>query len=316
MKASIALALSGASAFAVSRLIRAYRVADEAAMARLASVERHFVDTSFGDVDFVVEGNGEPLLLIHGIFGGSDASMLYSGDLFTGRRLIAPSRFGYLGSAMPAAATPAMQADAFAELLDALGVERVDVVAYSAGSPSAIQLALRHPERVAHLVIMSGDLPGATAVAPPAATKLVFRSDVIMWLATVVARPKLMRFVGGLPSGATPTESEHETLLAILDSIFPVRDRAAGVLFDSFVSNPAVNSYPLEELGVPTLIAHARDDTLASFDAAQDAARRIPDAQFLAVDRGGHLMLGQTEAVRAGLAAFLSSEPTRGPIPD
>ena len=56
MKASIALALSGASAFGVSRLIRAYRAADEAATARLASVERHFVDTSFGDVDHGVPG--------------------------------------------------------------------------------------------------------------------------------------------------------------------------------------------------------------------------------------------------------------------
>jgi pimeloyl-ACP methyl ester carboxylesterase len=53
------------------------------------------------------------------------------------------------------------------------------------------------------------------------------------------------------------------------------------------------------------LIVHAADDLVASYDAAQHAAGRIPGARLLRVDRGGHLMLGPQEAVRPGLAAFL-----------
>ncbi len=39
------------------------------------------------------------------------------GDLFTGRRVIAPSRFGYLGSAMPPGARSANQSEAFVALI-------------------------------------------------------------------------------------------------------------------------------------------------------------------------------------------------------
>ena len=92
-------------------------------------------------------GSGEPLLVIHGIFGGCDAGMVSFDDLLDDRRVVAPSRFGYLGSTVPTGATPALQADVFVELLNHLGMDQVDVMGYSAGSTSAIQLALRHPQR-------------------------------------------------------------------------------------------------------------------------------------------------------------------------
>src|SRR5688572_6640988 len=41
--------------------------------------------------------------------------------------------------------------DAFAALLDALDVDQIDVIGLSAGTTSALQLALRHPEKVKHL---------------------------------------------------------------------------------------------------------------------------------------------------------------------
>jgi pimeloyl-ACP methyl ester carboxylesterase len=64
-------------------------------------------------------------------------------------------------------AIPAFGADAFAALLDALGIDRIDVIGESAGATSALQLARRHPERVKHLVVLVGNLPGSpTAVVP------------------------------------------------------------------------------------------------------------------------------------------------------
>lgn len=67
--------------------------------------------------------------------------------------MIAPSRFGYLGSTMPVDASGAAQADTFVALLDHLDVDTVDVLGVSAGTSAAVQLALRHPDRVTHLVI-------------------------------------------------------------------------------------------------------------------------------------------------------------------
>jgi pimeloyl-ACP methyl ester carboxylesterase len=81
------------------------------------------------------------------------------------------------------------------------------------------------------------------------------------------------------------------------------------VIFDFFVSNPDVNHYGLEAVKVPTLIVHSRDDPLASYDSARRAAACIPGARLVGVDRGGHLGLGQQEAVGPELAAFLERPP-------
>ena len=50
-------------------------------------------------------------------------------------------------TAMPVDASPAAQADAHLALMDALGIDRAVVLGVSAGAPSAMQLALRHPDR-------------------------------------------------------------------------------------------------------------------------------------------------------------------------
>jgi pimeloyl-ACP methyl ester carboxylesterase len=77
-----------------------------------------------------------------------------------GRRFVAASRFGYLGSSLPPAARPAYQADVYALLLDALGIDRAAVFGYSGGGPSAIQFALRHAGRTTTLILMASALPG------------------------------------------------------------------------------------------------------------------------------------------------------------
>jgi pimeloyl-ACP methyl ester carboxylesterase len=71
-----------------------------------------------------------------------------------GFRIIAMSRFGYLRTPMPLDASPAARADAHACVLDALDIPRAAIAAGSAGAPSAMQFALRHPERCSALVLV------------------------------------------------------------------------------------------------------------------------------------------------------------------
>jgi pimeloyl-ACP methyl ester carboxylesterase len=221
--------------------------------------------------------------------------------------VIAPSRFGYLGSALPPGATPADQADAFAALLDALQITSTDVAAFSAGAASALQFALRHPGRVGHLVVISGYWPGGpTARKVPQANRLLVRSEFPMWALRAFAGPLLAR-IAGVPKGFPQTAAHADAVTGMLDTFFPVVPRAQGVIFDFFVTFPDVNHYHLEAVTVPTLIVHAADDPAAPYDAAEQAAGRIPRARLTRVDRGGHLMLGQQEAVRAELAAFLDT---------
>src|SRR5512135_935685 len=98
--AGISLAALAAGAMGGRSLVRRYRSELRAAEARLAAVDRRLVSTTFADVECAELGTGEPLLYIHGIFGSCEEALRFR-DQFPGRRLIAPSRFGYLGSGLP-----------------------------------------------------------------------------------------------------------------------------------------------------------------------------------------------------------------------
>ena len=209
---------------------------------------------------------------------------------------------------MPAGASVADQADAYAALLDGLSIRRLDVTAISSGATSALQFALRHPDRVKHLAVISGNLPGgAAAVTPPQAARLVYR-DVPLSALNVFARPILLRQIG-VPKGY-PLAAEDERIVSdLIDSFFPVALKTEGVAFDAFVADPDVNNYRLEAITVPTLIVHAKDDPLVSYEAAQDAAARIPSARLVSVERGGHLILGShSEVIDREVTAFLAGQ--------
>jgi pimeloyl-ACP methyl ester carboxylesterase len=119
----------------------------------------------------------------------------------------------------------------------------------------------------------------------------------------------MVRLVAGLPKGFALSTENARFVTEFIDSLFPVSPE--GVDFDAFVSNAAVNDYSLESISVPTLIVHTKDDQLASHDASQRAARRIPGARFLSLESGGHLMIGQTKIVRDELARFFAETGSR-----
>ncbi len=295
----------GGSALAAQRLASQYRRDIDAANVRLASVDRRAVTTKWGVVEYAEGGAGDPLLVVHGIVHGCDGGLLSVRDLHLGYRVIAPSRFGYLGSDLPPGATPADQADAFAALLDALAIDEIDVIGISAGATSALQLAMRHPGRVKHLVVISGNLPGnAAAVAPPQPARLLY-GDLPMWALKVFA-PSILTRLMGVPRRLPMTDDDRRFVAEMTDSVFPVAPRAQGAIFDAYISNPDVNDYDLEAISVPCLIIHAKDDPLIDYDAARRAASRIPAARLVSLDRGGHLMLGQAASVGPQILAFLA----------
>lgn len=277
-----------------------------AARDRLDRVERRVVDLPSGPLEYSDVGTGPCLLVSHGIFHGCDGGQRSARDVVSGFRIVAPSRFGYLGSSMPKEASAAAQADAFAALLDRLDVDEADVLGISAGTSAAVQMALRHPDRVRHLVISSGNWPGSpTAEAPPDWAKL-FYNDPTMWTLRRFA-PPMIRGLMGVPKGFPRDGDQAAYVEEMLESIFPLAPRANGAIFDAFSSNPEISGYSLEQVTVPTLVMHAQDDPLASYDAARRAAQRIPESTFVGLDSGGHLGLGQTAAVRRAIARFVAA---------
>jgi pimeloyl-ACP methyl ester carboxylesterase len=84
----------------------------------------------------------------------------------------------------------------------------------------------------------------------------------------------------------------------VRELLFPLRPRREGAVFDGFVSNLAADRFPLEQLTAPTLVISARDDPLAPYRFAAQAASRIPGARLVTIEGGGHLFLGHDAEVR------------------
>jgi pimeloyl-ACP methyl ester carboxylesterase len=308
MKASLVAAVAAAAALPACGVYLFYRRDMNAARARLAAVNRHVVSTQWGAVEYAERGSGAPVLVVHGIFQNCLSGLFSVRDL-SDRRFIAPSRFGYWGSSMPLDATTAHQADALAALLDALGIDQIDVIGESAGATSALQLALRHPERVKHLAVLVGNLPGSpTAIVQPSWTKRVNR-QFVMWALRALAPSTMARLVAAVPKGFAMSSDDVRYVNEFIDTLFPMSPE--GYNFDLFVSNADVTNYNLEAISVPTLIVHTKDDQLASHEASQRAAERIPGARFVSLESGGHLMLGQTKIMRDELADFFAERKDR-----
>ncbi len=274
------------------------------------------IDTRCGPIEYQEAGTGIPLLMVHGSGGGHDQGMAFARKLTErGIRVIAMSRFGYLRTPMPADASPAAQADAHVCLLDALGIPRAAVLGGSAGGPSALQMAIRHPDRVSALVLLvplaykpSTSADSAKPLAPWAEALLMrlIGSDFLFWAGLQVARDQVIKYVLATPPEQVREASpdERARINAILDHILPVSVRAAGLRSDS-VLGKGLGPSALGSVRAPTLIVSVRDDGFGTYASAEYTASQIKGAKFLGFVHGGHVWVGHNDEVMGEIANLL-----------
>jgi pimeloyl-ACP methyl ester carboxylesterase len=291
-----------------------WRYSDELGRARDAARQGgQIVSTTAGPIEYAERGDGLPLLSIHGAGGGYDQGLANAADLAgDGFHVIAPSRFGYLGTPVPPDASPAAQADAHGALLSELNISKAIVVGVSAGARSAVELAVRHPDMVAALILI---VPGTYAPTSPVAveasrgSKLVFflvnsGADFAWWALEKIAPSVLIRFVGVRPGLVAASPAADQTrVMSIVRAIEPLSARFPGINVDSSGSLPGL---PMEKIVAPTLIISARDDLFNTLPAAEFAASQIPGAKLIVYDTGGHLLVGRETEIRNAVSAFLA----------
>jgi pimeloyl-ACP methyl ester carboxylesterase len=272
--------------------------------------------TRCGPIEYADHGEGPAVLVVHGAGGGFDQGMdLGEGMARAGFRVIAPSRFGYLRTPLPADASEAAQADAHACLLDALDVRSVAIVGVSAGGSSALQFALRFPERTRALVLLVPAVyaprPDGEAAVRASRTRMflfdtALRSDFLFWASRKLAHDAFIRGVLGTPpavvAGASP--SEQARVETALDHILPVSPRRAGLMNDARVISSLARC-DLEKIVAPTLAVSAADDGYGTFYDARYTVAHIPGARFVGYPSGGHMLVGRNTAAAAEILAFL-----------
>jgi pimeloyl-ACP methyl ester carboxylesterase len=261
---------------------------------KLNSYNKTELDLSYGKITYIDEGQGDVILSVHGMFGGYDQAYENIKSRFGNNRIIAPSRFGYLGSTTKGNGTPKEQAEAFKELLDTLKIDKVFIIGTSAGGTPAIRFALDYPERVKGLILYCSAMPVnkkpdkySEYQAPPK----LFMSNYAMYLIS-----PLMPVIMGMPASTTK-------------DIMPVAERKEGVILDGKIVNPDMErnfeEYPIEKLKVPTLIVHAEDDRLSSFKKVEAAIHRFPNLTLVTFPNGGHMMRGHGNEIDKALDNFV-----------
>jgi pimeloyl-ACP methyl ester carboxylesterase len=276
---------------------------------------RRIASTALGDIEYAVEGDGVPVLVLHGSLGGYD-SALQVGSRLENVRIIAVSRPGYLGTPLSAGASHQEQADLFAALLDQLGIDRVVVYAVSAGGPYGMEFSLRHPERTLGLVLGStglGLVPDATDLEPDRENPVpelgnatLLFADMYMWASARFFPSMLGNSLSDSFDADDPVQIAQVERLA--RSLVPMGSRWAGNYNDGIQSaDPAGNDWPLEESTVPTLIVHGDRDPLSSYEAAQIVAERIPAAELLTIEGAGHAAFTAEQLTRMSstIASFI-----------
>lgn len=276
-----------------------------------------WIDVDGNRLQYIDEGEGPPIVMIHGL-GGQLRHFTYGivdrlkGDF----RVIAFDRpgSGYSTRARGASARLRAQGDVIAHAIQRLGLKAPLVVGHSLGGGVALAIALDHPDCVGGLALLS---PVAQAVStPPSPFKgLVIRSPFVRWLmAWTVATPLGMREADDVLASVfkpDPVPSDFPVrgggILGLRPSAFAY---ASADLMESNADFRAmIKRYA--ELNLPVSILYGREDNILDFRKHGVAtSEAIPSAQLTLID-GGH-MLPIVAAETA--AAFIASAARNLPV--
>jgi pimeloyl-ACP methyl ester carboxylesterase len=279
--------------------------------------------TPLGAIEYAVAGSGTPLLRIHGSPGGYDhaiASARTRPEDIAGFKVIAPSRPGYLRTPLSSGKTPAQQADLYAALLDRLHIERVVVWGVSGGGPSALQFAVRYPQRTLGLVLVVPMLQSRTQYDGPLAsqsTTSLLLQDFSFWVGMTLMNERLV--AATLPNMMPGFDAGDPLQMALVREIgvgfIPAGLRTAGRANDiEQYRNLGIEALPLKTLSVPTLILHGTADANAPYAGSKAVAGRMPNAELVTYEGGDHyIIITRAREIGSRTKTFMESLPQDAP---
>lgn len=254
------------------------------------------VPTSAGGQQYAADGAGAPLLIAHGTFGGATQGLVVTIPLENEPiRRYSIARSGYDTAPIEPGRTVEGQADAYAALLDALGIDRAPVLAVSTAALSALAFAIRYPDRCAGLILI-----GAVTekmIAPPSwsgrgyDTKIAASRPALvasMLLRAVVAIMPLFAGLNPFRRRSIPRDPEQRAMAAgMARTMIPGGAPRGGMRIDIDQIAEAPD-LALEAIRAPTLLVHGTTDALIPADHSRKAAVRIPGARLVLIEGGNH----------------------------
>jgi pimeloyl-ACP methyl ester carboxylesterase len=271
---------------------------------------RH-IETRIGELSICEAGTGPPAVLIHGL-GATKVSFLPTlNALADSHRPIAVDLPGFGDSTKPirGAYDAPYFASAITALLDALEIERADIVGNSMGGRVAIELGLRYPERVRRLALLAPSL--AWRRSRPWAPYLRFVAPQL-GLIQPAPRPLVETIVRHL----VPTSDREWTAVGIdefLRSYLTPRGRAAfyAAARNIYLEEPFGSDgfwTRLPSLQADTLFVWGRKDQLVPIAFEQHVREALPRAAHIELDCGHVPQLERPRETHDAVRRFLGSQ--------
>lgn len=225
------------------------------------------------DISYKTAGSGKKLLLLHGWGGCGDSFLPTFNYLSQFFQVYAPDFPGHGESSMPPEG--GWNVDDYMKItlgfMDAVGIEKADIIAHSFGGRVSILLASKHPERVGKLL-----LTGSAGLIPQRTLKYYFK----------VYKFKLLK---KLYMTFTFGKNKEEKLERFYKKYGSGDYKNSGALRKTFVKvvNQDLRPY-LKDIKAPTLLIWGDKDDAAPYYFGQIMEKEIPDAALITFKDAGH----------------------------
>jgi pimeloyl-ACP methyl ester carboxylesterase len=266
------------------------------------------IDTECGRVSTFEAGSGKPLVMLHGL-GATKAEFLPSVPALAphGFRTIAIDLPGFGDSAkpFPAAYDARFFARWVAATLDSLGLERTHLLGHSMGGRVALEVGMRHADRIDRLVLMT---PSMAWLQQPSWAK----SLKIVRPELGILQPAPKGFVEGIMKRVVPASDSHFVAPALDEFLRSYLTPRGRVAFYAAARNIALEEpgefwEGLRELAPESLFIWGRRDGLVPIAFARHVRERLPAARHCELDCGHVPQLERPAQLHAAITRFLSS---------
>jgi pimeloyl-ACP methyl ester carboxylesterase len=228
-----------------------------------------FTFVSSGARLFAVEGgNGAPIILLHGGLANHLAAQRFAAPLAERFRLVTPDVRASGRSVFAGPLTWDLLADDVVALVQHLGVERAVIGGVSSGSGIAVRVALRHPEVVAALVVLTPVFAGADVGLAPAAHAAMHAMNALGSRVVAEGIVVLLPIFDALP----PPLRERARAMA---SAYDPASVAATTAFLASGAQPFATAAELAAIAAPALVVPGTDPTHPR-DVAELYSRHLP----------------------------------------
>ncbi|MGG3560634.1 alpha/beta hydrolase [Neobacillus rhizosphaerae] len=251
-------------------------------------------------IEYSIIGSGEPIFVMHGGHSDCNEEFGYKALVENGFSVITPSRAGYGETSKEVGKSLAIACEYYSKLINHLNIEKVHLLAISAGGPSGIYFASKYPQLVRTLTLQS------------AVTKRwLTPKDKEYKAARILFRPKVEKYTWSLISSMNNVfpqfifkqmfpsfsnlkyrEAKDKIHKGDVEAIRKMNNRQRSG-FGFFIDLEQAHDITIEDLRAvtsPTLIMHSKHDGAVPLEHPYYAHENIPSSELCLLDSWGHLI--------------------------